>query len=94
MIELKIQIASLLFSYIYGIFISFFSGINYNISKKKILKIIFTILITIIYILIYFILLRYINEGYMHPYFILMIILGYTSETFFMKKLFVKMKRK
>lgn len=94
MIELKLQIASLLFSYIFGVFLAFSSALNYLFIKNKLVKIIFTFLITVVYVLLYFIGLTYINDGYLHLYFILMVTLGYLSEIFFIKKIFVKVKRK
>lgn len=91
MINLDLQLKSLLFSFLFGMFFAICVNINYKFinSNKKIFKIIFTFFFTIINILIYFIGLKKINDAYLHPYFILMIILGYIVEIF-IQKLIVK----
>lgn len=97
MINLDLQIASLLFSFIFGFFASIMIEINYKINTKKILKTITTFILIIINTLIYFIGLNNINNAYLHPYFILMILLGSISEIFLKRKLynmFVKVKSK
>lgn len=77
--DLKIQIISLLFSYLYGILFSFLLNFNYKIIylKNKLYKILTTFLFVIVCTLIYFIILKIINEGIVHLYFFLMIILGF-----------------
>ena len=99
MIDLKLQRASLLFSLIFGIILEIMIKINYKFIKQshKLIQIILTFLVIIINTLIYFIGLKYINEAYMHPYFILMIIVGCILEDFLAKKIsntFVKSKVK
>ncbi len=76
---LNIQINSLLFCLLYGIFFGILYGMNYKILYES--KIIFRIIITFLFIIdnilfFYLILLR-INNGIIHPYFILMLIMGY-----------------
>ena len=85
--SLDIQIKTLLFSLIFGIFFSLFTEINYKLihHNKKILRIIFSFMFIIVSILIYFIFLEKINNAYLHPYFILMIILGVLIEIMFHK---------
>ena len=99
MIDLKLQIASLLFSLIFGIILEIMIKINYKFIKQshKLIQIILTFLVIIINTLIYFIGLKYINESYIHPYFILIIIVGCILEDFLAKKIsntFVKSKVK
>lgn len=87
-----IQIESLIFSFIYGIFFAFFTRINYKYlnDKKLYFKIIFTIIFTIDNVLLYLYFLIKINSGYVHIYFIICLILGYFLAT---KKIFLLIKR-
>ena len=80
--NIKLQIITLLFSFLYGIFFSFFLSLNYKFiySDKKIFKTIISFLVVIISVLIYFIILKKINNGIFHIYEILCIILGFIFE--------------
>ncbi len=82
--NIKLQIITLVFSYLYGIFFSFFLGLNYKFiySDKKIIKTIISFLVVIISVLIYFIILKKINNGIFHIYEILCIIIGFISDNF------------
>ncbi len=96
---LKLQIISLLVSFIFGIFFSFLLNINYKIiyNEKKIKKIIGTFLFVIFNSLFYFYILLKINNGIVHIYCIFSIILGYILENFVIdkkiKKIAYKLKR-
>lgn len=99
MIELKLQIASLLFSLVFGFIFSIMIEINYKFVKNhnKVIEFILTFLIVIISTLMYFIIIKYINNAYIHPYFILMIIIGCILEEILYRKIsniFVKSKVK
>lgn len=80
--NIKLQIITLLFSFIYGIFFSFFLSLNYKFiySDKKIFKTIISFLVVIMSVLIYFIILKKINNGIFHIYEILCIILGFIFD--------------
>ena len=80
--NIKLQIITLLFSFLYGIFFSFFLSLNYKFiySDKKVFKIIISFLVVIISVLIYFIILKKINSGIFHIYEILCIILGFIFD--------------
>lgn len=80
--NIKLQIITLVFSFLYGIFFSFFLGLNYKFiySDKKIFKTIISFLVVIISVLIYFIILKKINNGIFHIYEILCIILGFIFD--------------
>lgn len=95
MIELKEQIDTLLFSFLFGIFFALLSNFNYKFinSNHKFFKIVFTFLFVLTNILIYFICLEHINNGYLHSYFILMIIMGAITEII-LKKIIAKLFRK
>lgn len=80
--DIKVQIITLVVSFLYGIFFSFFLSLNYKFiySDKKIFKIIISFLIVIINVLLYFIILRKINCGIFHIYEVLSLILGFIIE--------------
>lgn len=80
--DLYTQIISLLFSFLYGIFFSLFTGVNYKIiyHDKKWIKLLGTFLVVIIAVLLYFVLLKKINDAIFHPYLLLMLILGFALE--------------
>lgn len=82
MMSLDIQIASLCFSFCFGIFFSLLLNINQKIiySSKTFIKLFGTVLVVFLSVLIYFILLLYINNGIFHPYEIVMITLGFYAE--------------
>ena len=86
--NIKLQITTLLFSFLYGIFFSFFLSLNYKFiySDKKILKTIIS------FLLLYFIILKKINYGVFHVYEILMIILGFVLENLIVR--FIANKKK
>lgn len=93
--NIKLQIITLLVSFFYGIFFSFFIGLNYKYiySDKKVFKIIISFLIIIIGVLLYFIILRNINYGIFHIYEILAIILGFVVENWFVGFIAKRLKK-
>ena len=78
---LKIQIYSFIVSYIYGFAFFILLEINskFIYSSSLIIKILSSLLFIIFNTLLYFIILMKINNGYLHIYFFLSIILGYIS---------------
>lgn len=95
MIPLNIQIKSIIFSFVYGCFFSFLLNINYKFIyfSKGIKKIIFNMIFVIDNTLLYFIILRYINNGIVHFYFILSLILGFTTVNKVTSKIFKPLNR-
>lgn len=81
---LKIQFLTLGYSFIYGIFFSFLLTINYNFIYKsnKIAQWLITILFILINTLFYFFILKKINNGIIHPYFLFVFILGIIVEIY------------
>ncbi len=81
---LNTQIKLIIFSFIYGIFLSFFFGLNYKYiySDKKEFQIIITFLCIVISVLSYFIGIQKICFGIVHPYSFIFIILGFFVEHF------------
>lgn len=79
MITLKLQIYTIIFSFLYGIGFSLLIDLNYKFihSKNKFIKYLSTILVVILSILIYFIGIMKISYGIFHIYSILCIVAGY-----------------
>lgn len=77
--NLNIQIYSLLFSFFFGIIFSICTNLNYRFlfSKKLFFKIIFTFIYIVDFSFVYFFILEKINNGVIHNYFLLFIIIGY-----------------
>lgn len=79
--SLSEQFLSIGFSFIYGVVLSLLYNFNYNLlfNKEKVFKIVFNILFVLDLVLIYFLIIKKINGGIIHPYFYLLIILGFVS---------------
>ena len=75
---LEIQIKTLIFSFLFGIYFSYMIRINYKyiFSLKKIYRILGTILLVTSNVLLYFIILLKINNGLIHIYSLCMIVFG------------------
>ena len=91
---LNIQIYSLVFSFLYGIFIYLFLLFFYKFvfNNNIFVKVLFSMLFSLTISLIYFILLIKINNGILHVYFFLIILVGYTFTKILFNKIFVKRK--
>lgn len=77
--ELKLQIISLVFSFVYGIVFSICTNLNYRFlfSRNIIFKIFFTFVFILDFALLYFLLIMKINQGIVHNYFLLSIGFGF-----------------
>lgn len=77
--SLKTQIILVVFSFFYGFFFSIFLNINYKFiySSNKFIKFLSSFLVVMVAVLVYFISIKKINNAILHPYSILMIILGF-----------------
>lgn len=79
MMTLEIQIQALLFSLVFGMFFA----LVFNIFYKQLFcgKIIFKMISNSIFVtgnvILYFCLLKIINDGIMHPYFLIMLFIGF-----------------
>ena len=93
MIPLDIQIKSIVFSFLYGIFFSFLLNINYKFIyySKGIIKILINIFFIVDNVFLYFILLRFINNGIVHFYFLLSLFLGFLSVNKMASKFRIKL---
>lgn len=92
---LKIQIYSLCFSFLYGMVIYYIFLINdkFLYSGKIGYRISISLFLIIDISLLYFIILKYINDGILHFYFLLCILTGYTFSMF-MRKFICKKKNR
>lgn len=74
-----IQLICLIFSFFYGMFISFFNEIHYSLIKNKIwlFKIISSCLYVYLISLLYVYVLYRINFGVIHIYFIILLLIGF-----------------
>ena len=81
---LKIQFLSLGYSFVYGIFFSFLLTINYKLiyNSNKVVQWLITMLFILTNTLFYFLILKKINNGIIHPYFLFAFILGIIVEIY------------
>ena len=92
MIALSMQIKAIIFSLIYGAFISFMVNVNYKclFNKNMIFKIIFDSIFILDLGMLYFFILQFINFGYLHVYFFLALSVGFFASFSFFKELIRK----
>lgn len=89
----KVQIISLLYSFVYGMLFYFFNKLNEKlIFKQKFLNIINLFVFVILSVLIYITILYKINCGVFHIYFLFMVILGFYFGLVFKKFLLKNVK--
>lgn len=79
MMNVKLQIISLLTSFFYGILFYLLILVNYNMlnNKKKLVKIVFNIIFIIDNVLLYSLMIYKINNGVFHIYYIIMMTIGF-----------------
>lgn len=93
MMNIKTQLITILISFLFGILFSVQVSFNYKLiyNQKKYYKITFTFLLVLVNTLLYFLLIRKFNDGILHPYGLLFIIVGYIVEimikSFIVKKI-------
>ena len=77
--NLKIQILSLFFSFLYGLTFGLFIKLNHKIiyNNKKTIKYLGTFLVIFISTLLYFIILKKINNATIHIYCLIVLSIGY-----------------
>ena len=88
MINLKSQLILLLFSFLYGVLFSIFIRINYSIlfNVNKIIKIIGTFFFMLDMSLFYFLILKLLNNGFIHIYFFIMFLSGWLFLSYVLDK--------
>lgn len=92
MIGLTLQIYSIIYTYIYGVVCSFLVNLFYKLLffKNKKWRVIFNLAFALFMSILYFILLKMINNGYIHIYFLFVFVLGFLSSFPFFKSKFRK----
>lgn len=86
--NLKVQLLSLGFSFVFGIVFSIFIKINYKflfLSKKHI-QILSNFLFLLDMSLCYFLIIKYINNGILHIYFFIIFIIGWYIGNLILRK--------
>ena len=92
----NLQLISFLVSFVYGIIFYLLTDLNFKLIKdfklyiQNILTFIYVIDMVIIYIIIFY----YLNKGYFHIYFILMVFVGYFAGFLIYKKIISKINVK
>ena len=86
--ELSIQLQVLSVSFVYGIFFSYLLKMQYKFlfESKLFYKIVLTVFFVFDNCLLYFLILKLINHGIFHPYFLLLLIIGYLFGNYLVKK--------
>lgn len=85
---LTVQIQSLLLSFVYGFIYAFLFNLNYKylFCKKMINKILLNLFFNLDIFLFYFFLLKKINHGIVHVYFLICLVLGFALGNQLTKK--------
>ena len=86
--ELSVQLQVLTVSFVYGILFSYLIKIQYKFlfDSKRFYKILITFLFIFDNCLLYFLILRKINNGVFHIYFLFMLIIGYLLGYYLINK--------
>ena len=86
--SLRIQIITLLFSFLFGslFYLSIYINKTYIYSNKLYIKLTTSFLICIINTFIYFIILKFLNNGIFHFYYFIMIIFGFYITNMIFKR--------
>lgn len=93
--DLHTQVITLIFSFGYGFFFSLLLDIihNYLFSKKTWAQILLSFLFVMINASIYFIILLKLNNAILHPYYMIIFILGFFVFLFLKKKIVKRFKK-
>lgn len=91
---LKVQILSILFSFLYGNIIFWLLELNYKLlyEGKLFYRVVVSFLFVIVISLIYFICMIKINNGILHIYFYLILLTGYLLSFVIYRKINCKKK--
>lgn len=86
--DLSIQLQVLTVSFVYGILFSYLLKIQYKFlfESKPFYKILITILFVFDNCLLYFLVLKTINYGIFHSYFLFMLVIGYLFGNYLLRK--------
>ena len=95
--NIKLQIISFLISFVYGIFINYTAIIHFKVNNKNnFLSYILTIFYAYLLVIFYIDIMYFVNGGFFHIYFIILMILGYICANKIKQivKSYVKKKKK
>lgn len=86
--ELSVQLQVLTVSFVYGMLISYLLNIQYNFlfESKSFYKILVTTLFVFDIVLLYFLIIRIIDNGIFHIYFLFLLIIGFIFGNYLVKK--------
>ncbi len=97
----NMQLLTFIFSFLYGIIASFLFKLNYKIvnNLKRVFNNIITIIFTLDVLIIYVVLIYYLNNGYLHIYFIMTLLIGIFIGFSYLKdvnlrKIYVKIRKR
>ncbi len=95
---LSIQIISMILSFLYGIVFSFLLNVNYHIlfTGKRLFRVVSNLLFVLDMALLYFLLMKKVNNGIIHPYFYLLIFIGFVlafKKTMKVRKIFKELPK-
>lgn len=87
--ELSVQIQSLVFSFVYGFIVSYVINLCYHhlFYGKLVYQIIWNFVVVVGVCLLYFISMKAINNVVLHPYFYLLVLIGYLVGNIFSFKI-------
>lgn len=93
--NLQIQIITLVFSFLYGIFFSILATVQYKFINhdKKWIRLSITFLFILVNVLLYFIGLRKLSEARLHPYLLIAFFIGVLVESLVAKWIAKKRKK-
>ncbi len=94
--NLNTQLITFTFSFFYGIFFSFSLDIisKFVFKLKKTKQIIATLAFVLINSIVYFLILEQLNYGIIHPYYLIIFIIGFFIYMFIKKVVIVLIKKK
>lgn len=97
----NMQLLTFILSFLYGIAASFLFKLNYKIvnNLKRVFNNIITIIFTLDVLIIYVVLIYYLNNGYLHIYFIMTLLIGIFIGFSYLKdvnlrKIYVKIRKR
>ena len=94
--QLETQIQSLIVSFVYGLFISLLYNVFYFVLYKnnKIIAIISNLVFSTIVSISFYYIMYLINNGAIHPYFIMLVLLGFILGNIKTKSIRINVKKK
>ena len=94
--NLETQIQSIIISFVYGLFISGLYNLLYFAlyNNNKIIKVLSCVLFNISLTVLFFYIMYLINYGIIHPYFVILLVVGFVLGNFKTKNIRINVKNK